>query len=236
MSELDLKANSAQGIWHNNPTLAHLLGLSPLLAISDRASKAIALGVCMLLVCLLSATTVRLLRHKIDMPWRFIWYGLIMAAYTSLCTLFLQLAFFPLWRELGIYSLLIASNFALLIKMDSFRAAETLGNSVTAALRLSAGLLLALVLFATIREFLLTGTLLSDWYLLLLQDSSLASSTLAHEEVFRFSKLQPAGFILLGLLIALANWTGILKSDPLQNRTTETVKRARITGRLEKES
>ena len=45
MNELELQSHAGASLWHNNPTLVHLLGLSPLLAISDRATTALAMGI-----------------------------------------------------------------------------------------------------------------------------------------------------------------------------------------------
>ena len=48
--------------------------------------------------------------------------------------------------------------------------------------------------------------------------------------------LQPAAFILLGLGIALGKLTGLIKPIALRNNAEVPVTRARVTGRLKKET
>jgi Na+-translocating ferredoxin:NAD+ oxidoreductase RnfE subunit len=48
-----------------------------------------------------------------------------MAGYTSVISQLLQIWFYPLYRELGIYTYLVACNFALLVKMPRYQKAAT---------------------------------------------------------------------------------------------------------------
>ena len=53
------------GLWNNNPALAQVLGLCPLLAVSGTVINALALGVATLLVLVASNLAVSLLRKFI---------------------------------------------------------------------------------------------------------------------------------------------------------------------------
>ena len=100
------------------------------------------------------------------------------------------------------------------------------------ATRLGTGLLLALVLFATVREWMLYGSVFNSWQLLLPGDASIDAVIQQPAVWMHFARLQPAAFILLALIIAAGNWAGLVRPDPLQNRSSTEVERARVSGAL----
>ncbi|MEQ8314716.1 MAG: Rnf-Nqr domain containing protein [Gammaproteobacteria bacterium] len=232
MNELGLQAHQPASVWHNNPSLVHLLGLSPLLAVTDSLVKALALGTATMLAVLASAVAVYLFSDLIPSRWRYLWYSIILACLVSLIILLLQLNWYPLARELGIYPALIACNFALLLRMDRFKNSPSAGSMLLDTMRLGMGLMLALVLFATVREWLLYGSVFNSWQLLLPGDVSAANRQQPPVVWMHFARLQPAAFMLLALIIALGNWAGLLRPDPLQNRRSTEVERARVSGAL----
>jgi len=59
----DFKTITAQGLWGNNAALVQLLGLCPLLAVSNSAVNALGLGLATILVLTGSNTLVSLGRH-----------------------------------------------------------------------------------------------------------------------------------------------------------------------------
>ncbi len=236
MSELDIKARAPVSLWHNNPSLVHLLGLSPLLAVSDSATKGAALGAGTLATCIASALAVWLLQKLIDEKWRYLWFSVILASFGSLILLGLQLYWYPLSRELGVYSVLIVCNLALLLQMDNYYRQESVVSVLKTSSSLGAGILLALLLFSCLREILISGVVFEQWQLLQPGSDLSAVTSSASSERFRFVRLQPAAFILLGLLIALGNrlnvWPGAL--DHQQKETQ--VARARVSGALKNAS
>ena len=62
----------AQGLWRNNPAIVQLLGLCPLLAVSNSATNALGLGLATLLVLICTNMAVSLFRkhipHEIRIP------------------------------------------------------------------------------------------------------------------------------------------------------------------------
>lgn len=54
-----------QGVWKNNSTLVQLLGLCPLLAVSNSVTNALGLGIATLFVLICSNTVVSLFRKQI---------------------------------------------------------------------------------------------------------------------------------------------------------------------------
>ena len=237
MSQLDLQAQQAASVWHNNPMLVQLLGLSPLLALSDRSSTALALGVGTFLVGLCAALSGFGLRRYLSGHWRYPVYCLILAFYTSLLALLLEAFFYPLWREMGVYLPLIACNLGLLLRFETYASADDWLWVGRDSSKFCAGMVAALLGFAMLRELLVSGTLFSDWALLMPASESLQPQARQQAgELFRFASLQPAAFILLGLVIAALRYTGLLREPPLENNSAEPVARARVTGRLKRKT
>lgn len=235
MSHLDLQAEQDSSLWSNNPVLVGLLGISPVLALSDRSSTALAIGLCTLLVGVAAALTVFALRGRLAVNLRYPGYSLILAFITSLLALVVELNFYPLWRELGVYLYLVAANFALLLKMDTYYQSERLIWVFKDVCKLGLGFLVALLLLALVREALMTGTVFSDWAILLPGSESLDPMLRQQSgEWFRFGALPPAGFILLGLLIAVLRQAGLLKAPHFEANNPDVVKRERVTGRLKR--
>ncbi|MEF3193578.1 MAG: electron transport complex subunit RsxE, partial [Halothiobacillaceae bacterium] len=54
---------AADGLWRNNPALVQVLGMCPLLAISNNTVNALGLGLATLLTLVVSNTLVSLIRH-----------------------------------------------------------------------------------------------------------------------------------------------------------------------------
>ena len=233
MSDVRLYADLESSLWRNNPMLVHLLGITPLVAVSDSATKALALGIGMLLVGLVSAFSLWGVRKYISPSWRLLVSAVTLSAYCSLLALLLQLFFYPLYRELGIYVFLIPCNFALLLKMDNIIRTDELAKTGFETFVLGLSLMLALVSFALVREFVLAGSVFYGWQLLIPGAVEGGEWMLENREnLFTFNRLQPAGFLLLGLCLALLRFTKSQDSSPIKQRNQHPVERARVTGRL----
>ena len=231
MSELDRFAESSTTVWSNNPSLVSLMGLSPLLAVSQTAVVGTALALITLLVCLASALTVHGLRRYITSRHVYLWIVIIMAGYTSVISQLLQIWFYPLYRELGIYTYLVACNFALLVKMPRYQKAATTLPVLLDACRLGIALGITLFGFSLLREFLISGAIFSNLPLLI--PGNLDESAAAIQSHWlKFVALQPGAFILLGLVVAICNALGISKPEAYYHRDEPPIERARVTGRL----
>lgn len=224
-------------IWQNNPVLVQLLGLSPVLAVSNSLTYGVGLGVATLLVCVFSCLTASLLKNYVGHKWRLVWYMLILASYTTLAETLCQIYYYPLSLKLGIYLPLICCNVAILIRMENV---STRSNWVTATLdatKTGLGFLLAILLVASLRELLIGGTVLANWQLLLPSSSTLAAAITPTDSksFFQFANTQSGVLLLLGMLIAALNFLSQLwHSDAIAEEVTPA-KRARVTGRLSKE-
>ncbi len=235
MNELEIQARNSSQIWENNPALVQLLGLSPLLAASTTLAYGIGLGIATLCVCVVSCLTSALLKPYLAHRWRLLWFMLILATYTTVADTLLQLYFYPLYLELGIYVPLICCNMAILVRMETSAQLSHWPRDALDGFKTGLGCLIALVLFSACRELLISGTLLHDWQLLLPANGAPGSAAVADSSsFFRFADTQAGAFILLALIIAAINSLSSSTGSAAGTRQDEVVpaKRARVTGRL----
>lgn len=238
MNELGLLSKRKDSILGNNPVLIQLLGLSPVLAVSSTITYGAGLGVITFFVCVLSCMTASLLRNYISQPWRLVWYMLILASYTTVAETLGQIYFYPLSLKLGIYLPLICCNIAILLRMETVSAHSDWLTATWDAMKTGLGFLLGLLLLAGLRELLISGTLFTNWQLLLPAGSQLASAegNSGDPHFFQFANTQAGVFLLLGMLVALINLiTQKSSSTSDSNRDITPAKRARVTGRLSKQ-
>jgi len=239
MNDLELQARRDGTIFANNPVLIQLLGLSPVLGVSSTLAYGVGLGVATFFICVLSCLTVSLLKETISHRWRLVWTMLILAGYTTIVEIICQLYFYPLFLRLGIYLPLICCNVAILVRMETVAAQSSWPTATLDAAKTGCGFLIALVLFAAVRELLISGTLFANWQLLLPASHELATvaSKLNDTRFFRFADTQAGALILLGMLVALFNLLLQPTSSNAANEPEEIIpaKRARVTGRLSKQ-
>ncbi|MFT7472288.1 MAG: electron transport complex protein RnfE [Kiritimatiellia bacterium] len=239
MNDLEIQAEREGMVWENNPVLIQLLGLSPVLAVSSTLAYGIGLGVATFFVCVLSCLTASLLKGTIPHKWRLVWTMLILASYTTIVETICQLYFYPLFLRLGVYIPLICCNVAILIRIETVAGQSSWSVATLDAAKTGFGFLIAICLLAFCRELLISGTIFSNWQLLLPASSELSTVTSNLDDIhfFRFANTQAGVLILLGLLVALLNSLSQLTNNTSIDDSEKIVpaKRARVTGRLSKE-
>lgn len=238
MNDPEIQARAGL-VWKNNPVWVQLLGLSPVLAVSDTLAYGVALGVATLAVCLLACVTATLARKYISQNSRLLWFMLILATYTTLIDILAQVYLYPLYLKLGIYVPLICCNVAIILRMETVSLGSKFLTAVSDGLRTGLGFLLAIIIFAACRELLISGTLFTDWYLLWPAGTSApAIGEAAPTQLFRFADTQAGALILLGLLAALLNFLRRLMParENAEQDMPAPVSRARVTGRLSREA
>ena len=108
------------GLWHNNPALVQLLGLCPLLAVSNTAINGLSLGIATLCTLALSNSVVSVSRRWLIADIRIPVYVILIAGIVTGISLIMQ-AFWPeLHRALGIFIPLIITNCAIIARAESF--------------------------------------------------------------------------------------------------------------------
>jgi electron transport complex protein RnfE len=204
--------NEFRSLFHNglikqNTGLVQLLGLCPLLAISNNVINAVSLGVATTLVMAASSGAVSGVRHFVPNEIRIPVFVLIIAALVTVIDLAMNAFVHPLYLVLGIFIPLITTNCIVLARADAFAAKNHPLHSVVDAIAMGLGLTLVLVVLGAIRELAGQGTLLSGIDLVFgEQAKQFVLHVLPNYRGFLLAILPPGAFIALGLLIAANNW------------------------------
>jgi electron transport complex protein RnfE len=148
-----------QGLWGNNTGLVQLLGLCPLLAVSTGAVNALGLGLATVLVLTLTNAAVSALRRFVREDVRIPVYVLIIAAVVTAIELAMNAWVHDLYRVLGLFIPLIATNCAVMGRAEVFAAKHDVGRAALDGFAIGTGFLVVLFLIGAIREIVGHGTL-----------------------------------------------------------------------------
>ena len=195
------------GLWRDNPALVMLLGLCPLLAVSNSAVNGFALGIATLLTVCITNLSVSLVRNTIDTAIRIPVFVLIIATTVTVIE-FLTRAFLPgLHQSLGIFLPLIVTNCLILGRAEAFASRHGVLPALIDGFAMGIGFLWVLVLLGACRELLGQGTLFANTHLLLNLTVPISGIRLFSEDKgILLALLPPGAFIGLGLMIAVKNW------------------------------
>lgn len=225
---------SRQGLWKNNAALVQLLGLCPLLAVSNSVVNALGLGLATMLVLMGSNLSVSLIRNTIRDAIRLPAFVMIIAAFTTCAELLMQAYAFPVYQALGIFIPLIVTNCTILGRADAFASKNPPLPALFDGMMMGLGFGLVLVVLGGLRELFGTGQVFANMDLLLPFASDWTLSLSADYPGFLLAILPPGAFIFMGLLIALKN---VIDTDIARRaaaRQEQTVvrgsKRVRVTG------
>ena len=147
------------GLWNNNQALVALLGLCPLLAVTNNVANAISLGIATTFVLVASNLSVSLFRNHIRKEVRIPIFVLLIASFVTVVDLIMQSFFYDMYLILGIFVPLIVTNCAILARAEAFASKNTWDKSVIDGLMMGVGFSIVLVLLGAIREILGSGTL-----------------------------------------------------------------------------
>ncbi len=195
------------GLWKQNPGIAQLLGLCPLLAISNSVVNSLALGLATTLVMAVASGAVALVRNFIPSEIRIPVFILIIAVLVTVVQLFMNAYVHPLYLVLGVFLPLITTNCIVLARVEAFASKQPFRQSMLDALMMGLGLTLVLVTLGTMREISGKGTLLAGLDLVFGPVAETWKVTVLPDYPgFLLAVLPPGAFLGLGLLIALRNW------------------------------
>jgi len=197
----------ADGLWHQNTGLVVLLGLCPLLAVTNTAVNGLGLGLATILTLSLSNLLVSMARGIFRPEIRIPAYVLIIASVVTVIQLLMQAWLHDLYRVLGIFIPLIVTNCAIIGRAEAFAARNRVLPSLVDGMATGLGFCLALVALGALREIIGRGTLMSQAGLMFGElGDSLQLTLIPGHPGFLLALLPPGAFIGLGLLIAGRNW------------------------------
>ncbi|MDZ4192449.1 MAG: electron transport complex subunit E [Pseudomonas sp.] len=228
---------SFNGLWKNNPALVQLLGLCPLLGVSNSTVNALGLALASAVVLVCSNTAVSLVRGVVNTAVRLPAFVMIIAALTTCIELLMQAYTYELYQILGIFIPLITTNCVILGRADGFAAKHDPARAAYDGLMMGLGFGVVLVLIGAVRELLGTGALLANMHLLFGPIAAEWKLTLVQDyRGFLLAILPPGAFIVLGLLIAGKNRIDQIAAERAKAVAPEAPaqsRRVRVTGVIE---
>jgi len=195
-----------EGMWNNNPALVQILGLCPLLAVSNTVINALGLGIATTLTLAISNGAVSLIRGWVRSEIRIPVFVMIIAAVVTVIELVMNAQFHDLYLILGIFIPLIVTNCAILARAEAFAAKNPFLPSVADGFFMGLGFTAVLVTLGAMREVIGFGTLFSQAELLFGEGAQVLTLTLwENYRGFLLAILPPGAFIGLGFIIAVKN-------------------------------
>lgn len=206
LSRDEFRSLSWDGLWRNNPGLVQLLGLCPLLAVTNNAVNGLGLGLATIIALVASNVAVSMVRHFIRQEIRIPTFILIIAANVTIIDMMMKAFFHDLYNILGIFIPLIVTNCAVLGRSEAFASKNDPVRAGLDSLMMGIGFMLVLMVLGGMRELVANGTLFSQAHLMF---GEVARGWVIHLgkdfHGLLLAALPPGAFIGLGLLVAAKN-------------------------------
>jgi electron transport complex protein RnfE len=183
-----------RGLWEENPVFVMLLGMCPVLAVTNSAINALAMGLATTFVLLCSSSLVSLFRKLVPKQVRIATYIVIIATFVTIVDYSIQAISLDLYNALGAFIQLIVVNCMILGRAEAYASKQRLGATIVNGLGMGVGFTIALLCLGSVREILGAGSLFGfplfaenfqPWVVMI---------------------LPPGGFFVLGGWLLLFNW------------------------------
>lgn len=196
-----------QGLWKNNPGIVQLLGLCPLLAVTNTVTNALGLGIATLFVLIASNTLISIIRNNIPQTIRIPVFVMIIASLVTCVQLLMNAFTYELYLSLGIFIPLIVTNCIIIGRAEAFASKNNVKHAAFDGLMMGLGFTFVLIALGASREILSQGTLFVGIENLLGEKAQFLTVNIYHaDSTFLVAALPPGAFIIMGLIIALKNF------------------------------
>ena len=182
------------GFLNENPVLRLVLGTCPTLATSTMASNGIGMGLAATFVLLCSNVVISALRKVIPDQVRIPCYITVIAGFVSVVQMLVKAYVPSLDSALGVYLPLIVVNCIILGRAEMFACKKNVVDSALDGIGMGIGYTLTVVLMASIREILGSGT----WLGFQVLPESMAKMSIMTQA--------PGAFFCYGVLMAGCVW------------------------------
>ncbi|WP_201093104.1 electron transport complex subunit RsxE [Thiocystis minor] len=188
-----------RGLWEENPVFVMLLGMCPVLAVSNSTLNALSMGLASTFVLVGSGALVSLLRNWIPKQVRIASYIVIIATFVTVVDYGIQAISLELYAALGAFIQLIVVNCIILGRAEAYASKQRLLPTIVNSLGTGLGFTLALLSLGTVRELLGNGSILG---IPLFSDNF---------QGWVIMILPPGGFFVLGAWLLFFNWLRLRK-------------------------
>ncbi len=193
------------GIWKENPVFVMLLGMCPVLAVTNSVMNALAMGVATTFVLICSSALVSSLRHTIPKQVRIASYIIIIATFVTIVDYLIQAVSLELYKALGAFIQLIVVNCIILGRAEAYASKQRITKTIVNSLGMSAGFTISLLCLGSVRELLGSGTFLGV---------SVFGDAF---QPWAIMVLPPGGFIVLAWWLLLFSWLQQRKQSTEEN-------------------
>lgn len=189
----------AQGILPENPVYRQLLGLCPVLAVTNNVQGAMTMAGAVFFVLLCANVIISLIRDLLKPHLRIVIFTLTIATFVTIVDRFLAAYMYQMSKNLGPYIPLIIVNCIIICRCEVCASKQSVFTAASDAAGQSLGFALALASIASVREILGTGMFFGfrvlpemwpDWVIMV---------------------LPPGAFLTFGLLLGAVNWVAARK-------------------------
>jgi len=184
-----------EGIWKENPVFIHLLGMCPVLAVSNSAVNALSMGLATTFVLVLSNIVVSSIRNLVPSQVRIAMFIMVIATFVTVAEYLLQTISLEIYAALGAYVPLIVVNCIILGRAESFASKNPILPSILDGLGTGVGFIIAIFMMGALREILGSGSLFG---VALFGDQF---------EPWVVMILPSGGFFVLGFILLILAWT-----------------------------
>ncbi len=146
----------------NNPVTVQILGVCSALAVTTLVTKAIVMGVAVILVTAFSNMFTSMLREYIPKQIRMIAQLVIIAFLVTVVELVLKAVNYPIWKDLSVFIGLIITNCILMGRLEAFAMSNKPWKSFLDGIGNGLGYAVILIAVAATREIFGKGSFM-DW-------------------------------------------------------------------------
>ncbi len=192
----------------NNPITLQILGICSALAVTTQLAPALMMAVALTFVLVGSSVAISAIRRHIPTNIRIIVFMTLIASLVIVVDQFLRAYAYELSKQLSVFVGLIITNCIVLGRAEAYATHNSMGLSLLDALGHGLGYSLILVIVATLRELLGSGTVLGLEILALRSEGGWYTPN-------GLMLLAPSAFFIIGLLIwALRTWKPVQQEKP----------------------
>ena len=184
-----------------NIALSQMLGLCPLLAVSNSVVNALGLALATVAVMTTSNALVSLTAKHVRPEIRIVVFVVIIASAVTCVELLARAYAHSLYLSLGIFLPLIVTNCAILARAEAFASKNGVFSAIRDGWWCGLGFGVVLVALGALREVIGKGTLLSDMDRLLGPFGDDLTITIS-EHGFLLAIMPAGGFMLFGAMVA----------------------------------
>jgi electron transport complex protein RnfE len=182
------------GVLPENPVYRQLLGMCPVLAVTNAMQPAMTMAGATAFVLICSNLIVSLIRGLLKPHLRILVFTLTIATFVTIADRVLAAYMYEMSKQLGPYVPLIIVNCLIISRAEICASKQRVGVALADGIGMSLGFALALASIATVRELLGSGT----WMGFTVMPASFPK--------WGIMVLPPGAFLTLGVLLAVVEW------------------------------